>query len=64
VARRLGTLPGSLMPAQESMVQGGRMSTLSAGRTAVSPLRPTAAPTLTRPTRLTDGPQILQFLKR
>ena len=64
VSKRLGTLPGSLMPAQESMVQGGRMSALSAGRTAVSPLRPTAAPTLTRATRLTDGPQIPQFLKR
>ena len=64
VSRRLGTLSGSLMPAQESMVQGGRMSALSAGRTPVSPLRPTAAPTLRRPTRLADGPQIPQFLRR
>ncbi|MDP1741697.1 MULTISPECIES: ParA family protein [Comamonadaceae] len=64
VSRRLGTLPGSLMPAQESMVQGGRMSTLSAGRTPAAPLRPAAAPTLARPTRLSDGPQIPQFLKR
>jgi chromosome partitioning protein len=64
VSKRLGTLPGSLMPAQESMVQGGRMSALSAGRTPVSALRPTSAPTLRRPTRLTDGPQIPQFLKR
>jgi len=64
VSRRLGTLPGSLMPAQESMVQGGRMSTLSAARTPAAPLRPTAAPTLARPTRLVNGPQIPQFLKR
>lgn len=64
VSRRLGTLPGSLMPAQESMVQGGRMSTLSAGRTPAAPARPAAAPTLARPTRLADGPQIPQFLKR
>lgn len=64
VSRRLGTLPGSLMPAQESMVQGGRMSTLSAGRSPTAPARPAAAPTLARPTRLTDGPQIPQFLKR
>jgi len=64
VSRQLGTLPGSLMPAQESMVQGGRMSSLSAGRTPVAPLRSVAAPTLARPTRLTDGSQIPQFLKR
>ena len=32
VSRHRGSLPNSLMPAQESMVQGGRLSALSAGR--------------------------------
>ncbi|MDI1269670.1 MAG: ParA family protein [Polaromonas sp.] len=64
VSRRLGSLPGSLIPAQESMVQGGRMSTLSAGRSTPAPVRPPAVPTLARPTRTADSPQIPQFLKR
>lgn len=64
VSRRLGSLPDSLMPAQESMVQGGRMSTLSAGHTSPAPVRPPVAPTLVRPARAADSPQIPQFLKR
>jgi chromosome partitioning protein len=64
VSKRLGSLPGSLMPAQESMVQGGRMSTLSAGRTTPAPASPPVAPTLVRPARAADSPQIPQFLKR
>ena len=63
VSRHRGALPNSLMPAQESMVQGGRLSTLSAGRTAPSPEKPVDKPTLARSTRTNDGPQIPQFLK-
>ena len=63
VSKRLGTLPGSLMPAQESMIQGGRMSTLSAARTPAPPARSTPAPTLASSTRA-NGLQIPQFLKR
>ncbi|MBA3592270.1 MAG: ParA family protein [Pseudomonadota bacterium] len=61
VSRQRGALPNSLMPAQESMVQGGRLSTLSAARTAVAPEKPVAKPTLARPG---EGPGIPQFLKR
>lgn len=64
VSRRLGSLPGSLMPAQESLVQGGRMSSLSAGRTTPAPVSPPVAPTLARPARAADSLQIPQFLKR
>ncbi len=63
VSRQRGALPTSLMPAQESMVQGGRLSTLSAGRTATATAKPVAKPTLARTAR-TDGPEIPQFLKR
>ena len=64
VSKRLGSLPGSLMPAQESLVQGGRMSTLSAGRTTPAPVSSPVAPTLVRPARAADSLQIPQFLKR
>lgn len=64
VSKRLGALPDSLMPAQESMVQGGRLSTLSAGRNSPAPVRPPVSPTLVRPVRAADSPQIPQFLKR
>lgn len=64
VSKRLGSLSGSLMPAQESMVQGGRMSTLSASRTAPAPVRPPVVPTLVRPARAADRPLIPRFLKR
>jgi len=64
VSRHLGSLPDSLMPAQESMVQGGRLSALSAGRPATAPVQPAGKPTLARPARSTDDRQIPQFLKR
>jgi chromosome partitioning protein len=64
VSRQRGALPTSLMPAQESMVQGGRLSTLSAGRTATAPAKTVLKPTLARTARATDGPEIPQFLKR
>ncbi|MDO9360422.1 MAG: ParA family protein [Polaromonas sp.] len=61
VSRQRGSLPNSLMPAQESMVQGGRLSTLTAARAeAAQP----AKPTLARVARAADSPQIPQFLKR
>ena len=63
VSRQRGALPTSLMPAQESMVQGGRLSTLSGGRTATATAKPVAKPTLARTAR-TGGPEIPQFLKR
>ncbi|MDI1272547.1 ParA family protein [Polaromonas sp.] len=64
VSKGLGSLSSSLMPAQESMVQGGRMSTLSAGRTATAPTQPPAKPTLARTGSSGDGRQIPSFLKR
>ncbi|HYW56058.1 MAG TPA: ParA family protein [Polaromonas sp.] len=64
VSRQRGSLSNSLMPAQESMVQGGRLSTLIAGRAATAPLQATIQPTLVRPTRATDNGTIPQFLKR
>ena len=64
VSRHRGALPNSLMPAQESMVQGGRLSALSAGRPAAAAVKAVDKPTLARSTRTTDGPQIPQFLKR
>ncbi|MDP3309381.1 MAG: ParA family protein, partial [Polaromonas sp.] len=64
VSRQRGALPTSLMPAQESMVQGGRLSALSAGRAAATPAKPVVKPTLARATRPAGGPEIPQFLKR
>ena len=64
VSRHRGSLPNSLMPAQESMVQGGRLSALSAGRTATAPAQPAGKPTLARSSRSADDRQIPQFLKR
>ncbi len=64
LSKQRGSLSNSLMPAQESMVQGGRMSTLSAGRTVPIPHQPANKPTLARAARSTDGPQIPQFLRR
>ncbi len=64
VSRHRGSLPNSLMPAQESMVQGGRLSSLSAGRAATAAVQSAGKTTLARPSRSADGPQIPQFLKR
>jgi chromosome partitioning protein len=62
LSKHLGSLPNSLMPAQESMVQGGRLSSLSAARPAAIATGPLPA-TLARPTR-TGGAHTAQFLKR
>ena len=65
VSKQRGSLPNSLMPAQESMVHGGRLSTLSASRLVVTPPQPASQPTLARtPSRSANGQQIPQFLKR
>ena len=64
-AARLGSsLPNSLMPAQESMVHGGRMSVLGSGRAVAAPIVSTGKPALTRNVNSPDGLQIPQFLKR
>ena len=64
-ASRLGSsLPNSLMPAQESIVHGGRMSVLGAGRAAAVPIVSSGKPAMTRNTNSPDGLQIPQFLKR
>jgi chromosome partitioning protein len=62
LSKQLGSLPSSLMPAQESMVQGGRLSSLSAARPAGIATAPLRA-TLAQPTR-TGGAHTAQFLKR
>ena len=64
VSKHRGSLSNSLMPAQESMVQGGRLSTLIAGRAATAPLQAAVKPTLVRPARSADSGAIPQFLKR
>jgi len=64
-APRLGSsLPGSLMPAQESLVHGARMSAQSSARTMGRPVPPPSAPALPRNTGASDGLPIPQFLKR
>ncbi|WP_332778218.1 ParA family protein [Polaromonas sp.] len=62
---RLGSpRPSSLMPAQESMVHGGRLSVHGAGRSTGAVLASTAKPAMTRKLNSADGLQIPQFLKR
>ena len=62
---RLGSsLPNSLMPAQESMVHGARMSVLGAGRVSTTPVVSIGKPALSRNANSSDGLQIPQFLKR
>ncbi|MES2360433.1 MAG: ParA family protein [Pseudomonadota bacterium] len=62
---RLGrSLPSSLMPAQESMVHGGRLSVLGAGRPGGAPVVSSGKPAMARNVNSTDGLQIPQFLKR
>ncbi|WP_341906379.1 ParA family protein [Polaromonas sp. YR568] len=62
---RLGSsLPGSLMPAQESLVHGARLSARSTARAVSQPVQASSAPTLSRNVNLPDGLQIPQFLKR
>lgn len=64
-SNRLGSsLPNSLMPAQESMVHGGRLSVLGLGRPSTTPVVSTGKPAMTRNVNAPDGLQIPQFLKR
>ena len=62
---RLGSsLPGSLMPAQESLVHGGRLSASSTARAVGRPVQQSSSPALTRNVNSPDGLQIPQFLTR
>jgi len=64
-ASRLGSsLPGSLMPAQESLVHGARMSAQSTARAVGRPVQVSTAPAMSRNVNSPDGLQIPQFLKR
>ena len=58
------SLPNSLVPAQESMVHGGRLSVHGSGRIGSSPVVANGKPVLTRNVNSPDGLQIPQFLKR
>jgi chromosome partitioning protein len=63
---RLGSsLPDSLLPAQASLVHGGRLFMHGPGRLGGAPVVPNKKPVMTRNTNSTDGLQMLpQFLKR
>ncbi len=62
---RLGSsLPSSLMPAQESMIHGGRLSVLGSNRASAAPVVSTGKPAMARNVNSPDGLQIPQFLKR
>jgi nitric oxide synthase oxygenase domain/subunit len=62
---RLGSsLPGSLMPAQESLVHGARMSAQSTARAVGRPIQVSSVPAMSRNVNSPDGLQIPQFLKR
>jgi chromosome partitioning protein len=62
---RLGSsLPNSLMPAQESMIHGGRLSVLGSNRISAAPVVSTGKPAMARNVNSPDGLQIPQFLKR
>ena len=62
---KLGSsLSGSLMPAQESLVHGGRLSMHGPGRLTGAPVVPHGRPTLSRNVNSPDGQQLPQFLKR
>jgi len=62
---RMGSsLPNSLMPAQESIVHGARLSVLGSGRPSATPVMFSGKPALSRNVNLPDGMQIPQFLKR
>jgi chromosome partitioning protein len=65
VPNRLGSsLPNSLMPAQESMVHGARLSVLGSGRSGTTPVVSSGKPAMSRNVNSPDGLQIPQFLKR
>lgn len=63
---RLGnSRPASLMPAQESLVHGGRLSAFAAStRPAAVPAQPVNRPSLPRAASPAESQQIPQFLKR
>ena len=62
---RLGSsLPHSLMPAQESIIHGARLSVMGSGRASSMPVVSTGKPAMTRNVNSPDGLQIPQFLKR
>ncbi|MEP6773090.1 MAG: chromosome partitioning protein, partial [Polaromonas sp.] len=62
---RLGSsLSNSLMPAQESMVHGARMSAQSTARAVGRPVQVSTAPAMSRNVNSPDGMQIPQLLKR
>lgn len=61
---RMGTsLPNSLMPAQESMIHGARLSVLGTDRPGTAPVVSNGKPALSRNVNSPDGLQIPQFLK-
>ena len=62
---RLGSsLPNSLMPAQESLIHGARLTLLGSNRPSMAPVMSNGKPALSRNVDLPDGMQIPQFLKR
>lgn len=62
---RVGSsLPSSLMPAQESLVHGARMSAQSTARAVGRPVQVSSTPAMSRNVNSPDGLQIPQFLKR
>lgn len=62
---RLGSsLTGSLLPAQESMVHGSRLSIHGPGRIASAPVVSSGKPAMTRNSNSAEGLQIPQFSKR
>ncbi|MCZ8255347.1 MAG: ParA family protein [Polaromonas sp.] len=64
-APRVGSsLSSSLMPAQESMVHGARMSAQSTARAVGRPVQVSSAPAMSRNVNSGDGLQIPQLLKR
>ena len=63
-AQRLGSsLPGSLKPAQESMVHGNRLSVHGSSKLGSTPVVSNGKPAMTRNVNSPDGLQIPQFLK-
>ncbi|MEO6017291.1 MAG: ParA family protein [Polaromonas sp.] len=62
-ARQGSSLPNSLMPAQESLVHGGRLSMHGPGRLTGTPVVATGKPAMTRNSSSADRLQIPQFLK-
>lgn len=58
------SLPNSLVPAQESLVHGGRLSVHGSGRVGSLPIVASGKPALTRNVNSPDGLQLPQFLKR